>query len=101
VVNLVVVQTQNYEGNQWWKWSLWIEGASQDLDRIESVTYTLHPTFPKASRTVTDRASKFQLRCEGWGVFTIPIEVRLKDGQSIDLEHELQFAFPENATDTE
>jgi hypothetical protein len=47
-------------------------------------------------RTVTDRASKFQLRCSGWGIFLIPVKVRLKDGKTIDLMHQLQFAIPRN-----
>jgi transcription initiation factor IIF auxiliary subunit len=93
-VNFVVAQNQKYEGDQWWRWSLWIEGSDEDLDAIASVTYTLHPTFPDPIRTVTDRASKFQLRCSGWGIFLIPVEVRLKNGQTIELEHQLQFAIP-------
>jgi transcription initiation factor IIF auxiliary subunit len=91
-VNFFVAQNQKYEGDNRWKWSLWIEGPDEDLDRIESVTYSLHPTFPEPIRTVTDRASKFQLRCSGWGIFRIPVEVRLKNGQTIELEHQLQFA---------
>src|SRR4028119_2326604 len=96
-VNLFVAQSQKYEGDNWWRWSLWIEGSDADLDRIESVTYTLHSTFPEPMRTVTDRASKFQLRCSGWGIFRIPVKVRLKDGQSIELAPQLQFAVPRNA----
>jgi len=96
-VNLFVAQSQKYEGDNWWKWSLWIEGSNEDLDQVECVTYTLHSTFPEPIRTVTDRASKFQLRCAGWGVFMIPVEVQLKDGRTIQLAHQLQFAFPESA----
>ena len=93
-VNLAVAQSQKYEGDQWWRWSLWIEGSAEDLDRIESVTYTLHPTFPEPIRTVRDRASKFQLRCSGWGIFRIPVRVRLQDGKMVELAHQLQFAVP-------
>lgn len=93
-MNFFVAQNQKYEGDQWWKWSLWIEGSDEDLDQIESVTYALHPTFPEPIRAVTDRASKFQLRCSGWGIFLIPVRVRLKNGQTIDLAHQLQFSFP-------
>ncbi|MFN2507316.1 MAG: pYEATS domain-containing protein [Chthoniobacterales bacterium] len=94
-MNLFVAQNQKYEGDHWWKWSLWIEGSDDDLDRIESVTYTLHPTFPEPIRTVTDPTTKFQLRCSGWGVFRIPVEVRLKGGGIIQLKHDLQFTFPQ------
>ncbi len=95
-MNLIVAQSQKYEGNQTWRWSLWIEGLPADLDRIKSVTYTLHPTFPEPIRTVTDRASKFQLRCSGWGIFRIPVRVRLKEGGTVELAHQLQFAVPRN-----
>jgi transcription initiation factor IIF auxiliary subunit len=95
-VNLIVAQNQKYERENWWKWSLWIEGSDKDLDQIESVTYTLHPTFPQPIRTETDPASKFQLRCSGWGIFRIPVKVRLKNGETIELDHQLQFAIPRN-----
>lgn len=100
-MNFFVAQNQKYEGDNWWKWSLWIGGSDEDLDRIESVTYRLHPTFPQPVRTVIDRASKFQLRCSGWGVFLIPVEVRLKDGKKIQLAHQLQFTFPDDAAGEE
>ncbi|HEX8311583.1 MAG TPA: pYEATS domain-containing protein [Chthoniobacteraceae bacterium] len=99
-MNFVVVQTQKYEGDNWWNWSLFIQGSNEDLDQIEAVTYRLHPTFPKPIRTTTNRASKFQLQCAGWGVFTIPIEVRLKNGDTIELEHDLQFTFPDERGDS-
>ncbi len=34
-VNFFVAQNQKYEGDQSWKWSLWIDGAEEDLDDIE------------------------------------------------------------------
>ena len=100
-VNIGVAQSQKYERENWWRWSLWIEGAAEDLDQIQSVTYSLHPTFPEPIRTVTDRASKFQLRCSGWGIFRIPVKVRLKNGKTIELAHQLQFSFPRSARDEE
>ena len=96
-MNFFVAQSQKYEGDNWWKWSLWIQGSDEDLDRIKSVTYVLHPTFPSPIRTVTDRGSKFQLRCSGWGIFRIPVTVRLKNGETIELAHHLQFAIPRSA----
>ena len=100
-MNFFVAQSQKYEGDQWWRWSLWIEGAAEDLDEIKSVTYTLHSTFPEPIRTVTDRASKFQLRCSGWGIFRIPVKVRLKDGRTFDLAHQLQFTIPRDVREQE
>jgi transcription initiation factor IIF auxiliary subunit len=98
-VNFFIIQTQKYEGNQWWQWALWIQGSPEDLELVESVTYTLHPTFPQPVRTVTDRGSNFRLQCAGWGVFTIPIAVRLRNGKTVELEHELQFTFPDEVVE--
>ena len=95
-MNFFVAQNQKYEGDSRWRWSLWIEGSDADLDRIDSVTYRLHSTFPEPIRTVRDRATKFQLRCSGWGVFLIPVEVRLKNGKTVQLLHQLQFTFPDH-----
>lgn len=100
-VDFAVAQSQKYEGDNRWKWSLWIEGADEDLDRIESVTYRLHPTFPEPIRAVADRASKFQLRCSGWGIFLIPVDIRLKNSETIALQHQLQFAIPRRARDSD
>jgi hypothetical protein len=44
-----------------------IQGADQVLDRVESVTYYLDPSYPKPKRTVTDRASKFKLKELAYG----------------------------------
>ena len=96
-VNFFVAQSQKYERENWWRWSLWIEGSAAELDEIRSVTYRLHPTFPEPIRIVTDRASKFQLRCSGWGIFLIPVKVRLKNGKTVALAHQLQFSFPRDA----
>lgn len=69
-----------------WKWSVWVEGSDEDLDRIEAVRYRLHPTFQDPIRTVTDRPSKFKLETSGWGEFTIYAQVRLKNGDVVPLE---------------
>jgi transcription initiation factor IIF auxiliary subunit len=38
-----------------WKWRLWLEGPSEDLDQIEYVLYVLHPTFHEPIRRAEDR----------------------------------------------
>ena len=74
-------------------------GTSQELDRIDSVEYTLHPTFPKPVRVVTDRASRFRLESAGWGVFTVYAKANLKVGAETLLEHELELLY-EDGTPT-
>ena len=72
--------------SQWWDWAVWLEGAPAVLDRVRSVRYVLHPTFPNPVRTVTDRASKFRLESIGWGEFAIAASVAMEDGIEIPLE---------------
>jgi len=86
---LTIVQDCEYMDDDWWEWSVWIEGTEQELDDIKSVEYTLHPTFPNPVRRIEDRASKFRLKTAGWGGFTIYARVLHNDGSTTPLEHEL------------
>ena len=72
-----------------WKWWIWIEGPDDELDQIDHVVYTLHPTFPNPVRTVSDRASKFRLKAVGWGTFLIHAKVIDRDGKETRLKHDL------------
>jgi len=77
-------------GEEWWDWSVWVEGPIEELDAIEHVTYRLHPTFPEPIRRVTDRESKFRLASAGWGEFSIFATVQVKGGEIIRLERWLE-----------
>jgi hypothetical protein len=43
-------QSEQYVGDNYWKWSVWIEGPSEELDAVEFVEWQLHPTFPTKHR---------------------------------------------------
>lgn len=73
--------------SSWWNWSVWVDGPSRTLDKVESVTYTLHPTFKDPVHTVRERSDSFRLRASGWGEFMIEVEVRMKDGAIHTMEH--------------
>jgi transcription initiation factor IIF auxiliary subunit len=89
------MQEQIYQGGDWWEWAVWIDGSDQELDSIASVIYTLHPTFRNPVRRVDDRVSQFRLDAFGWGTFTIYIEVRLRGGSALKLEHDLELYYPD------
>jgi len=93
-----VSQEFHYQGDDWWKWALWIDADIMDLDKIDHVVYTLHSTFPKPVRKITDRNTKFRLEAEGWGIFTIYIRLFLKDGNEIPLTHRLTLEYPDGTT---
>jgi len=88
-------QDSEYKGKDSWKWSVWVEGDNTELDSVESVEYTLHPTFPNPVQVKNDRASKFKLTTSGWGTFTIYAKIRKNDGDVVDLEHQLVLNYPD------
>jgi len=90
-----IAQSDKYQGNDWWEWSIWIDGTPQELNTIESVTYTLHPSFHPPVRRVTDRSTDFRLEASGWGVFPVFARVNFKDGSSQDLKHDLLLHYPD------
>jgi len=92
-------QSEKYEGDgksdHWWDWAVWLEGPASDLDQIEYVEYTLHPTFPKPVRRTYDRETNFRLAIGGWGVFAIHAKAVRKDGSVVPLRHDLSLHYPD------
>jgi transcription initiation factor IIF auxiliary subunit len=92
-----ILQWERYDGEDWWKWAVWLEGRDEALDRVDFVEWSLHPTFPNPVRKKRDRASKFRLEAGGWGVFQIIARVQLKDGPEIKLRHYLKLHYPDGS----
>jgi hypothetical protein len=71
-----------------------VEAADDVLDRIERVTYTLHPSYKDRVHVISDRASRFKLKELAWGESIVRAEVRVRDQEQpiqlrryIDLWH--------------
>jgi hypothetical protein len=77
-------------GSDWWDWSIWVDGPSDALEEVESVTYRLHPTFPNPVQKVTDRKTSFRMSSSGWGEFLVAADVRLQSGRTLALERWLE-----------
>jgi transcription initiation factor IIF auxiliary subunit len=92
---LQIDQGFEYQGNDYWRWWVWIEGSEAELDQIDRVVYTLHTTFPNPVRAIKDRKSKFRLETAGWGVFRIYARVFRKNGDELPLEHDLVLRYPD------
>jgi|SRR5215472_12292459 len=88
-------------GKDWWKWSVKLQGPQADLDKVDYVEYTLHPTFPEPVRLINNRSSNFELKAEGWGTFPIHANVVFKDGTEEQLESELELYYPDGTKTTE
>jgi len=93
-MSLRIEQGIEYQGEDWWKWWIWLEGPEKELDKVDRVIYILHSTFANPVRTVTDRSTKFRLQTSGWGGFLIRAKVIDKDGGETPLTHQLQLRYP-------
>ncbi len=91
---LTLVQDARQQDSGRWKWSLRLVGEDDELDQVEYVQYTLHPSFRNPVRRIDDRTSRFRLDSSGWGEFVIQADVRMKDGTSAHLEHYLELRSP-------
>jgi transcription initiation factor IIF auxiliary subunit len=96
---LTIEQSEQYEGDDWWSWSVWIDGPETALDEVDFVEYTLHPTFRDPVRKISTRKNGFKLSTSGWGVFPIYARVCNKDSSVVQLKHQLKLYYPDkNAT---
>ena len=93
-MSLRVQQKSQYQGKDRWKWSVWIEGPAKELAQVDSVIYTLHPTFRNPVQIFKDRARKFRLDSAGWGEFKINVAINRKDGKVLKREHWLKLTHP-------
>jgi hypothetical protein len=94
---LSAANTSRYLGGDQWEWTIFITGPDQLLKSVQSVEYTLHPTFPNPVQTRprgNDPARQFPLTANGWGVFTVGIKVTFTNGRTQSLRHMLSFVAP-------
>lgn len=94
-MTIQIKQETVLKGKDWWDWSVWLEGPKKELDAINQVVYTLHPTFPTPVVPVTNRKTGFRLDSSGWGEFMIYIQIKTKDGGTKKRQHYLRFMDPE------
>jgi len=89
-MSIQIKQESFYIGNSRWDWSVWLDGPAAELDQIDYVAYTLHPTFPNPVREINSREDRFLLKSGGWGEFTIYIDITKKNGERFQLTHDLK-----------
>lgn len=92
--NLRLVNDSKRVEDDWWEWSVWVDGPAAEVEAIDHVTYRLHPTFAPPVRRVTDAGSHFKLASEGWGEFLIVGDVSFPDKSSARLEHWVELRDP-------
>lgn len=82
-----IAQSSEPTGPGHWRWSVWLDGSTTELDGVEYVVYTLHPTFSQPVRRTSDRAAAFRLDSSGWGEFEIHAAVHHRDGRGEEISH--------------
>lgn len=86
-MSIQIAQSCAPAGKDHWKWSVWLDGTPEELDGVDHVVYTLHPTFPEPVRRIADRETAFRLSSAGWGEFSIHAAVHYRDGRVDKLDH--------------
>lgn len=81
-------------GREHYHVGVWIDGSDTELDRIERVTYLLHPTFTPRERSSANRRNKFSVTFWTWGLFEIAVTVHLVGGGTQSLTHALRLELP-------
>jgi hypothetical protein len=89
-MSLSVAQRAELKTRGHWSWSIELAGPAEELDQVEWVEYTLHPTFSPPVHRVEDRASSFRLDGSGWGEFMVHIAIRRRDGTTETVQHWLE-----------
>ena len=78
-------------------WRVFVDEPSHVLDKIESVIYTLPPTFSFPSRTVADPTEGFALEGRSLKNFVVLATVLYQDGTEETQQHrvDLSQSWPE------
>jgi pYEATS domain-containing protein involved in immunity len=95
-VGIQAGNTAQFIGNGRWDWTIFVRGSPEEISQIRCVVYHLHPTFPNPDQQVCDPgpdpAHAFPLSSNGWGTFTVGIDIIGKDGSVRRLSHPLKFS---------
>ena len=78
----------------YYQWRVFLDEPADRLREIESVEYTLHPTFREPTQISTDPETKFALETSGWGEFNILVTVRYIDGREQTTQYWLDLFKP-------
>ncbi len=89
-----IVQSCKYQGGDYWDWSAWLDGSPDTLAGIESVTWILHPSFPRPRIKRQSRKTGFRLKASGWGTFLLKAVLHKKQGASQVISHMLELPYP-------
>ena len=88
-----VVNTYEELQENWYSWTVSIQGTDQELSQIKYVTYLLHESFPSSEIVGTDAKNNFARTLAGWGEFLLRAEAVMKSGEIKSAELWLDLGF--------
>ena len=103
--DITVANWSNYEGRiggvgrQEWLWEIFVKAEPRVLEKIECVTYTLHPSVSNPVRNVCDLGKSdrlFAASGESWATYTVDVTISFKESDAPDIHkaHTLTLASP-------
>ena len=88
-----VENTYQKKRDDWYTWTISIQGSAQELSQIKKVTYMLHETFPNRQIVSTNPANNFARTVSGWGEFLVRVEITMKHAEKKTSEYWLDLGF--------
>jgi transcription initiation factor IIF auxiliary subunit len=98
---LKLTNDYNQLRDNWYSWTIRIEGSESELSKIDQVTYILHKTFPNNRLVSKDPTNQFAITVHGWGEFLIKAEIFMKDKTKNIAELWLNLGFSETEKEKE
>ena len=103
--DITVANWSNYEGRiggvgrQEWLWEIFVKAGPPVLEKIECVTYTLHPSVSNPVRNVCDLGKSdrpFAASGESWATYTVDVTISFKESDAPDIHkaHTLTLVSP-------
>lgn len=87
------VNTYKKIRDDWYSWTVYIQGTDEELNQIKYVTYLLHESFPNRRIVSKDLANNFARKISGWGEFLLRAEAMMKNGEKKHAELWLDLDF--------
>ncbi len=85
----------NAGGHDHYHIGVWLEAENdRQLDHVEFVEYELHSTFKNRVRRSAKRSNNFSVTFWSWGTFKVRATAHLVGGETVTVEHQLQFDLP-------
>ncbi|MHA2189939.1 MAG: pYEATS domain-containing protein [Candidatus Thorarchaeota archaeon] len=81
-------------GREHFNLRIWLDGEREELGKVKSVDYELHPTFLERRHHSDDSNNNFAILIWTWGMFMITATVHFHDGAKEVLKYYLSYELP-------